>query len=349
MGNKLVCIRSNDGAAPTDGAARADYVLTDTITTHPGTRLLASVTQLTFPRVPLITNENRALSFVDTRGVTTQFALPLGAHVTSAAALIALVRSSLLRTHASDLDAWDVTYDAATSRVSISHVRPFLISGGGGLLGFGGEASSTFATAHTAASSVQLARTRAFYVRTNLHCATETSGKSMSGVLCRVPVTGTSELNVEHWAPLVPHTCLLVERHISALTIELLDCDTFEAVSFGPYATAGWAITIAFTHVHTPARPTPAAVSAELMYGAENVSPHQKSPPPNGPSSSGASRDPRAEARLARDERRTEARVEGGERRGHRDGHSQSGAGGAARGGRRRGKRRGGPAARRDR
>ena len=114
--------------------------------------------------------------------------------------------------------------------------------------------------------AANLAPCSAMLVKLNLSCdAIESQSRSTGGgVVARIPTVGllSTGFVVDSWAPFQPHVCLLHERSITALSIQLIDSHTFELIQFTDKR--GWALNFRIEYVHTPDPISKATIDSEV-------------------------------------------------------------------------------------
>ena len=85
-----------------------------------------------------------------------------------------------------------------------------------------------------------------------------------AGIVARIPTVGllSTGFVVDSWAPFQPRACVLHERAITALNIQLIDSDTFELIEFTDKR--GWTLNFRIDYVHTPDAIARSAIDSEV-------------------------------------------------------------------------------------
>ena len=85
-----------------------------------------------------------------------------------------------------------------------------------------------------------------------------------AGIVARIPTVGllSTGFVVDSWAPFQPRACVLHERVITALNIQLIDSDTFELIEFTDKR--GWTLNFRIDYVHTPGAIARSAIDSEV-------------------------------------------------------------------------------------
>ena len=126
------------------------------------------------------------------------------------------------------------------------------------------------------AHAVNMTPCSAILVKLDISCdAIESQSRGAgAGIVARNPTVGllsTAGFVVGSWAPFQPHVCLLHERVITALNIQLIDSDTYESIECTDKR--GWTLNFRIDYVHTPGAIARSAIDSEvgLQYSSSTV------------------------------------------------------------------------------
>lgn len=273
FGGELLIIRSQDCDSLSDTGAVIHFQPTRPIVAQHGLRLLFSLQQATYSKsIANVTESNQLLVFrYDSRSITCL--IPLGLYRTGSALAVAVQGTINEATPDPTDDRITVGFSETTAHFTFQRARggeAFEMrdeSTAVSLLGFSNSQLNVETDLLESAFAADLAPCSAFLVRIKeLSCsAIESQNASAGGgIVARVPTIGllTTGFVRESWAPFNPHHCLLHERVISGLTVELVDSDTFELIQFTDKR--AWHLVFNVEYVHTPDAITRAAVDSEI-------------------------------------------------------------------------------------
>ena len=273
FGGELLIVRSQDCDSLSDTGAVIHFQPTRPIVAQHGLRLLFSLQQATYSKsIANVTESNRLIVFYyDAQTITCL--IPLGLYKTGAALAIAIQDAINEATPDPTEDRITVIFSDTTAHFTFTRARnggSFQMTGQStatDLLGFSSNQLNMETDVLESAFAADLAPCSAFLVRIReLSCsAIEAQNASAGGgIVARVPTIGllTTGFVRESWAPFNPHHCLLHERVISGLTVELVDSDTFELIRFTDKR--AWHLVFNVEYVHVPDAITRAAVDSEV-------------------------------------------------------------------------------------
>ena len=274
-GGDMLLIRSVD-CTPTDATgASCTFQPSRPIVAAHGLRLLLSLQQATYSKsIANVTMANNAIVFQYKHVGKTQrvdCSIPNGLYSTGAQLSMAI--QAYIQKATVDLAGMvSCVYDDVTGRFTFSRTNDrgvFKISTGttmSDLLGLANTQLDDPQERIESQHAANLAPCSAMLVKLNLSCdAIESQSRSTGGgVAARIPTVGllSTGFVVDPWAPFQPHVCLLHERVITALSIHLIDSDTFEFIQFTDKR--GWTLNFRIDYVHTPDPIYKATIDSEL-------------------------------------------------------------------------------------
>ena len=277
FGNELVIVKSSDCeqlSRPSGGAA-IHWVPERPIVAPLGLRLLLSVRQMTFSKsICNVTSANNQIAlWYRKEGTARELTASITPGLYSSGASIADALEASLASEASDPSSgvFEVGFDEISSRFTIARSRDgtqLAIESSGttiaDLLGLSVDQLDVAAVKIVSSRAANLSPCSAFLVKTNISCSTLESGGRGDGVIARVPTIGllNSGFVFDAWAPFESHTCLLQQKIVDHMQIELLDATTYEHIVFADERP--WSITMLVDYVHQPEPIQQSAIAAEI-------------------------------------------------------------------------------------
>ena len=262
-GGEMLLIRSVD-CTPTDatGAACTFQPSRPILAAH-GLRLLLSLQQATYSKsIANVTMANNAIVFQYKHAGKTHrvdCTIPNGLYSTGAQLYLA-IQAHIQKATVDLTDMVPCVYDDVTGRFTLSRTNDrgvFKISTKttmSDLLGLANTQIDDPQERIESQHAANLTPRSAMLVKLNLSCdAIESQSSGIGGgVVARIPTVGllSTGFVVDSWAPWNPHICLIHERAITALSIQLIDSDSFELIQFTDKR--GWTLNFRVGYVHTP-------------------------------------------------------------------------------------------------
>ena len=271
----MIIVRSAD-CTPTDGTGAAcNFQPSRPIVTAHGLRLLLSLQQATYSKsIANVTMANNVIVSQYKHTGSTQRVecnLPNGLYSTGAQ----LASAIQAYTQKATVDLSDMVlcvYDPVTGRFTFSRTNNrgvFKISTEttmADLLGLVAAQIDYPQATIESAYAANLTPCSAMLVRLDISCGAIQSQSRCAGggIVARIPTVGllSTGFAVDSWAPFQPHVCLLHERVVTALNIQLIDSDTFELIQFTDKR--GWTLNFRIDYVHTPDPISKATIDSEV-------------------------------------------------------------------------------------
>ena len=244
-GGEMLLIRSVDCTPTDDRGAACHFQPSRAIVAAHGLRLLLSLQQATYSKsIANVTMANNVIIFQYKHAGKTQeveCTIPNGLYSTGTQ-LLPAIQTYTEKATVDLSDMVECTYDDVTGRFSFwrrSDRGVFKIDMETTMADLVGLADTQLDDPHARIESAHAANMTpcsAMLVKLDISCdAIESQSRGAgAGIVARIPTVGllSTGFVVGSWAPFQPHVCLLHERVITALNIQLVDSDTFELIEF---------------------------------------------------------------------------------------------------------------------
>ena len=244
-GGEMLLVRSVDCTSTDETGAACHFQPSRPIVAAHGLRLLLSLQQATYPKsIANVTMANNVIVFQYKHAGKTQrveCAIPNGLYSTGTQ-LASIIQAYIEKATVDLSDMTECTYDDVTGRFSFwrrSDRGVFKIDMETTMADLVGLADTQLDDPQARIESAHAANMMpcsAVLVKLDISCdAIKSQPRGAgAGIVARIPTVGllSTGFVVDSWAPFQPHVCLLHERGITALNIQLVDSDTFELIEF---------------------------------------------------------------------------------------------------------------------
>ena len=274
-GGEMLLVRSVDCTSTDETGAACHFQPSGPIVAAHGLRLLLSLQQATYSKaIANVTMANNVIIFQYKHAGKTQrveCTIPNGIYSTGTQ-LASAIQTYTEKATIDLADMVECTYDDVTGRFSFwrrSDRGVFKIDMETTMADLVGLADTQLDDPQARIESAHAANMTpcsAMLVKLDISCDTieSQSRGAGGGVVARIPTVGLlfTGFAVDSWAPFQPHVCLLHEHVITALSIQLIDSDTFELIQFTDKR--GWTLNFRIDYVYTPDPISKATIDSEV-------------------------------------------------------------------------------------
>ena len=242
-GGEMLLIRSVDCTPTDDRGAACHFQPSRAIVAAHGLRLLLSLQQATYSKsIANVTMANNVIIFQYKHAGKTQeveCTIPNGLYSTGTQ-LLPAIQTYTEKATVDLTDMVECTYVDVTGRFSFwrrSDRGVFKIDTETTMTDLVGLADTQLGDPQAqieSAHAANMSPCSAMLVKLDISCdaiGSQSRGAG-AGIMARIPTVDllSTGFVVGSWAPFQPHVCLLRERAIAALNIQLIDSDTFESI-----------------------------------------------------------------------------------------------------------------------
>ena len=274
-GGEMLLVRSADCTPTDETGAACHFQPSRPIVAAHGLRLLLSLQQATYSKsIANVTMANNRIVFqYKHKGKTqrSECTIPNGLYSTGAQ-LSSTIQAYNQKTTV-DLSVMVLcVYNEVTGRFTFSRTNDRGVFKIGmettmaDLVGLAATQLDDPQTTIESAHAANLTPCSAMLVKLDISCdAIEAASRGAGGgIVARIPTVGllSTGFVVDCWAPFQLHVRLLHERFITALSISLIDSDTFELIEFTDKR--GWTLNFRIDYVHTPDAIARTAIDSEV-------------------------------------------------------------------------------------